>query len=318
MTTSTRNQPAYLAQPGMRIPSQTLDPYEQHRITSVARDLERGTVEVTTNQGGPFVLRPTELLRWPRRLDGSTRHHPGPVTPEQLAIGDTLPLAGEFTTDPGLWTVSAIQPSHPLGNAILVVTHQISGTRGISAPLGLPIRPLPACGQTSEYNFDADGEAHPRRIPASRSVSADWYQGFGPYLVPGPGENPRYDVELPPTDTREFAEIHHLVMMADRDGRGRWPLPFKLPGDEWTDAGLDHDLVYRRPPAKWDFDEDLVFVGDSHSRHPRDPRDGFGWKANETVNELADSLVAAYQAYSDQIYQWRRAGVSIPRVDELP
>lgn len=293
----------------MLLQSQTLDLYDQHRILTVNRDLAHGVVEVTTNQGGPFVFRPTELLRWPRRLDGSTRHHPGPVNPEELAIGDTIPIADDPLK--GLWTVAGLQPTHPFGSAILVVTHNLFGTRGVKVPFGLPVRPIFMSGEPSEYRLQNDGLPTYRRPPAS-TPAPDWYQGFGPYLVPGAGENPLYDVELPPGEARDHAELWHLVMMADRDGRGRWPLPFRFPGDEWSTAGLNNDVVYRRPPQKWDFDEPARFVGPQHLRHPRDPREGFGWQMNDQVNGMADRLLEAYNAYTSQVYKWRHRDQAVP------
>ena len=254
------NWPAIRAQVGLSLPNQDLtDPASSHFVTRVEDVGDGFHRRIWTNQGGPFTFYSLALLEFPRRPDGRLVNWERPPVPEQLAIGDTIPIPDSWIQglDDTSWLIRKIIPSLAPGEILITVYNREYGVKTGKVWLGGP----------AVISCNAASTAPPR--PTSKPTPA-WLPGAGPYLVPGPGEF-TLSLALDPDAPRTVTPAH-LVMLASKRGGGRWPAILPAPNSEWSP---EPGIVYRRTPPDWrpvPQPGDPVFVGRSpFLRHPQDP-----------------------------------------------
>ena len=254
--------PAVLAKPGMVVPNQDLVlPIGSHMVTQVkpAGDGIHQLIWTTQSiDGQPFVFRNLEPLGFPRRPTGANLDHQLPCPPpEQLALGDTLPITDVNAFAGARWLVRRITPVHlsRSGEVDITVFHQAYGASARRWRIGLPVE-LPISGGLPP--------AEPRR-PSAEPVHLPY---SGPYLAPGPSDPPVPFLDVTPTSPVPTT-LYHLVMMAEKRGPGRWPAVLARYNDEWSP---EPGLVYRRPPQFWTIHSPILFAGEGeYSRHSHDP-----------------------------------------------
>ena len=188
-------------------------------------------VKITTNCG-TWVFDPDEELNFPRRPDGSTRDWAnGTATPEDLAVGDTLP--GE-------------NGEEEIRRKITSVTR--AGIRyrvGISRVQSYVFR----------YDFDP-GEriAFPRSALSSSSVS------------PEASDPRKLEVFGAYGDHDDRGRWWWLFAAKHPTGHGRWPRIFSPLWRGYSGFAIEQNVLVIRPPAsEWPH-----FYGDRADRHPND------------------------------------------------
>ena len=281
----------------MVLDNQTLDPTVQHLVEWSEPMGDGFHTKVVTSEGSSplrtYVFASLAPLEFPRRPNGQLVNWGEPLPyPEELAIGDTLPVHDSIAGD--RWMVRRLIPTPPFGSALLTIWSEPYGTRTMTVQVGARLLPV---GETP-----VPANIRRRQAPTARKTIEEMFTAWGPYLVT---MDPDY---IPPELRLDIDQWTPgcLVMQVQKITGGRWPAPFDVDGGTRL---MTPGLIYRRPTAwghnRFDHGRAQIFLGaNPYLRHPHDPDWG---KASlpfrQLLQEEREKVIAVtdrYQAFREK------------------